>query len=120
VVSKYNAPSTRASPSLSTVGSEVLAPKNLSSKLSNKFSAAVFAVSAAVLAVSAAVWDAAAAVAELAAAVAFVAIELASRLTSKFPLLSKANNFPALVAAVCAISDDAISLDLEILIVCIS
>ena len=42
-------------PSLSTVGSEVLDPKNLSSKVSNAASAAVCAVSAAVFAVSAAV-----------------------------------------------------------------
>ena len=55
VVLKYNAPSISALPSLSTVGSDALAPKYLSSNVSNAVSAAVCAVSAAVLAVSAAV-----------------------------------------------------------------
>jgi len=47
-VSKYNAPSCNALPSLSNVGSVALAPKNLSSKLSNAASAAACAVCAAV------------------------------------------------------------------------
>ena len=37
---KYNAPATKASPSLSSVGSDALAPKYLSSKLSKAASAA--------------------------------------------------------------------------------
>ena len=54
-MSKYNAPSTKALPSLSTEGSDDLAPKNLSSKVSKAVSAAAWAVCAAVLAVSDAV-----------------------------------------------------------------
>ena len=62
---KYREPANKALPSLSNVGSDVLLPRYLSSKLS-------YAVSVASLAASAAVCALPAAVAELAALVALV------------------------------------------------
>ena len=110
VVLKYKAPSVSALPSLSTVGSDALLPKNLSSNVSNAASAAFFAFSAfvaevdaslafvvAVVAdvdaefaelaafvseVAAAVAEFAAAVAELAAAVCEVVADAASTIKS--------------------------------------
>jgi phage-related tail protein len=97
-VLKYKAPSVSALPSLSTVGSDVLLPKNLSSNVSSAASAAFLAFSAFVAEVDASlafvvavvadedaevaelaafVSEVAAAVAELAAFVAEVEAELA-------------------------------------------
>ena len=69
---KYKSPAVSASPSLSTVGSDDLAPRYVSSKLSAAASAAVCAACAAVLAVSAAVALVAALVALVAASEALV------------------------------------------------
>ena len=71
-MSKNNAPVTKASPSLSVDGSELFAPKYLSSKSSKLLAAEVAELAAAVADVAALVADVAAAVAELAAFVADV------------------------------------------------
>ena len=70
VVSKNNAPVTKASPSLSVDGSELFAPKYLSSKSSKLLAAEVAELADAVAELALAVAELAAAVAELAEAVA--------------------------------------------------
>ena len=67
VVLKYNAPVIRASPSLSTVGADDLAPKYLSSNESYELAALVAEVAAAVAELAEFVADVAALVAEVAA-----------------------------------------------------
>ena len=75
-MSKYNAPVIKASPSLSTEGSELLAPKYLSSKSSKLFAAAVALFADAVAELALAVAELALAVAEFAAFVAEVVAEV--------------------------------------------
>ena len=77
VFRKNKSPAVRASPSLSSVGSDAFAPKYTSSKLSAANSAAACAVSAAVLAVSADVALVAAPLALVAELVADVAAAVA-------------------------------------------
>ena len=76
MVSKNNAPTTRASPSLSTVGAEDLAPKYLSSNWSYEAAAAVAEFAEAVAELAEAVAEFAEAVAEVAAAEAEPAAEV--------------------------------------------
>jgi hypothetical protein len=77
VVLKYNAPSSKASPSLSTVGSLAFGPRYLSSKLSYAVSAAVADVAALVSDVAAFVSEVAALLSEVAALLSDVAALLA-------------------------------------------
>lgn len=62
---KYKAPSTKALPSLSSVGSDALAPKNLSSNRSKLLAALVAEVAALLALVDALLADVAALVAEV-------------------------------------------------------
>ena len=76
-MSKNNAPVTKASPSLSVDGSELFAPKYLSSKSSKLFAAEVAELADAVAELALAVAELADAVAEFAEFVAEVAAALA-------------------------------------------
>ena len=117
VVSKYNAPSVKALPSLSSVGLLDLAPKKSSSKVSNAASAAVCAFCAAVALAAAALALFADAVALLAAFVALTAIPVPSIVASKtLPVLSKPNSLPAQAVASSVISGVVIVAVLDTLI----
>ena len=117
VVSKYNAPSVKALPSLSSVGSLDLAPKKSSSKVSNAASAAVCAFCAAVALAAAALALCADAVALLAAFVALTATPDPSIVASNtLPVLSKPNSLPALAVASSVISGVVIVAVLDTLI----
>jgi hypothetical protein len=78
VVSKYNAPSTKASPSLSSVGPDDLTPRYLSSNESYEAAALVSLTAAAVSLAAAADSEAAALVSLTAAAAAELSIAIVS------------------------------------------
>ena len=103
---KYKAPSVSALPSLSTVGSDALLPKNLSSNVSNAASAAFFAFSALVADVDASLAFVVAVdaddVAEFAELAAFVS-EFAAAVAEFAAAVAE------VAAAFCAVVDDAAS-----------